>query len=387
MMDRNHINPGIGSLAFVVAAAVLACSLVFAKAGRHLSGFDAVYPPTASALVFSHKAHADKDCRDCHVDIAESGKSADRNLPSEKVCAACHAEEIRKSVYERGDLKRCGKCHTDFDPFNKSRPSRVHWPTARIKYSHKVHVNRMIACHTCHKGIEEAEKTGGRHLPKETICLGCHEKTDKNGDGVACTYCHTELPSGAIKSDFDGEKLVPTTGRLNHHRQWMKRHNAVARISPQLCKNCHQQRDCNKCHDGVMKPMKIHPEDYAAMHPIDARKSRNRCTACHRYQSFCVTCHTKLGVGPKARLNNDRVHFHPTGFGSCRRGPNHHAGQAKRSLTACVSCHAEGDCLKCHRSGSACGGRFNIHGHLNDAQLSRMKKRNPKACRKCHGNM
>ncbi len=356
---------------------------LWAAAPQEVPGFDVVYPPSDSALIFSHRIHKGFECATCHKEAQTSSKAADRLIPTEAICGRCHANQVRTQVNEAGTAARCATCHRDYKPDNSARPDRVNWPTANLVFSHQTHVQRMMKCESCHIGVADSDQSGGRHLPREAHCLSCHGGKRSTAD---CNQCHPDLPSGEMQTDFKGKKLIPSSGVMNHFRDWTRRHAKEAAYQERSCKTCHQQRFCNACHDGVMKPMKIHPEDYATMHSIDARKNRNKCSSCHRYQSFCVDCHTKMGVSTKSELKSRRAKIHPDGFGDCQAGPNHHGFQAKRSLSSCVSCHTEEDCLRCHQVGAPCGGGVRIHRHMSKKQLSRMKKQNSRACKKCHGD-
>ncbi len=366
---------------------LIASSAFPADAGKNVPGFEIVYPPKETHLIFSHEKHKTLDCRTCHARIDDSEKTSDRNLPEEAACKTCHGSKTRENINDPGDIERCGFCHRDYDPTRASLPSRVYHPAANLNFGHRTHLQRMMDCKACHQEITSLKTASERDLPMEKTCLICHsrEKDVKNRKG--CTLCHVALPGGEIRTDFKGVRLVPQSGRLNHRRNWTKRHVEEARHQLSTCRECHQQHFCNSCHDGVMKPMKIHPEDYVTLHPIDARTNREHCTACHRYQSFCVDCHRKVGLTPEAIRKSSRTKIHPSGFGACYRTPDHHSFQAKRNLLACVSCHREADCTACHGANALCDGQpisVRIHGHLSSGQLERMKKANPRACRKCH---
>lgn len=374
-IKRRHLT-----LLTLLALSALA-GLIHAESGRSVPGFDVVYPPPQSRLNFSHLRHAGIDCLTCHAGVLTSRTTADRNLPGEESCQSCHAQAVRQFPGEAGSEARCATCHQDYDPSGASRPSQIYWPAARLNFSHQTHVGRMIACTTCHAGITLSERSGQRHLPREGVCLQCHSRQNERG---ACTRCHPGDPSEGMTTDFGGIRLVPSSGSLNHSNDWLRLHVTQAQLDKKRCDSCHQPRFCNACHDGVLKPLRIHPEDYVTTHSIDARKQTPRCQSCHRFQSFCTDCHTKLGVGPESSRKDPRTRIHPPGWGDCSRGPTHHADQARRNISACVSCHTESDCLRCHRAGAPCGGGVKIHGHLSEAQLRRMKQQNPRACEKCH---
>jgi hypothetical protein len=90
------------------------------------------------------------------------------------------------------------------------------------------------------------------------------------------------------------------------------------------------------------------------LHPLQARQDATRCESCHRYQSFCVACHERTGVGLSADSslrpvapNENRVHP-PKEIWVGFINPGHHGIAANRDLRGCVSCHREKDCVVCH---------------------------------------
>jgi len=368
----------------LLAVTALLCAAAWAEVGEIVAGFDVIYMPRATTLIFSHQKHSKLDCLKCHTQIANSNEAANRNLPPEEICAECHAQDVRKSNSDMGEEARCSKCHRDYDVSLKNLPARSHWPEINIRHNHQIHAQRMINCSVCHLGISDSAEAGGRHLPQMEVCTVCH---DLNKAENSCSLCHLTNESGMLSTRFGGAKLLPSSGRLNHHYDWDKRHAKESVLMKSRCDQCHTQRDCNTCHDGVLRPFRIHPNDYATLHSIDARKDRNKCQSCHRLQSFCVDCHTKLAVSTQSEERPDRVQYHAEGWGDCNPGGTHHGKFAKRNLTGCVSCHREDDCLRCHRSGSSCGGAHNIHGHMSNAQLKRMQDKNPRVCKKCHENL
>ncbi len=355
--------------------------VAYAATDRPVLGREVVYPAGFSNLVFSHASHKTLDCNTCHEIAGQSTQSGDRLLPSEEKCAACHAKEVRTSPTDMGN-ERCGFCHNDWDASGKNLPGRVREVRANLVFNHKVHVERMIDCRSCHQGLDDDARPD--HLPSEALCLACHQS---NSPGFRCATCHPALPSGMLQTTFHERRLMPTRGSLNHLDQWTRRHVRESRTDRRSCDACHTPSSCDRCHDGVLKPLAIHPPNYVMLHPIEARKNQPNCQSCHRYSSFCQQCHQRMGVSSELETRPGRVQYHPTGWDACTRTANHHSFQAKRNLSACVSCHSEKSCLRCHKAGSACGGSFNIHGHMSAEQLSRMQKKNPRTCKKCHENL
>ncbi|MFO0566201.1 MAG: hypothetical protein U0263_11100 [Polyangiaceae bacterium] len=147
-----------------------------------------------------------------------------------------------------------------------------------------------------------------------------------------------------------------------------------------------------------MRPRSIHPNDFISMHPIAARQNTPRCTSCHREQTFCIGCHQRAGVtmsGPYGAFAG-RGRFHPPQrvWSDPPRSSQHHAWEAERNLSACVSCHTERDCATCHattkRGGRGFGaGDFGGQGtnpHPRDFRdrCNGALRRNARPCLVCH---
>jgi hypothetical protein len=261
-------------------------------------------------------------------------------------------------------------------------------------FSHKKHAVRNINCGQCHGNVEQVEEATRDQLPRMRGCFGCHQQPDAlaRGDAKgACDTCHVRGAAGdgaVIKTRFASGNLTPPRWLANseHGPDFVERHRRVAGESSEFCGNCHKEDFCTDCHDGKVRPRRVHPNDYLNMHPIDARMSSERCTSCHREQSFCVECHLRAGVGqssPLAAKSSARFHPPSTIWSSPMRGPGHHAFEAQRNLNACVSCHIERDCVACHAGGGP-GAGFNIHpaGFLSSCGMQ--MRRNPRPCFVCH---
>jgi hypothetical protein len=135
-----------------------------------------------------------------------------------------------------------------------------------------------------------------------------------------------------------------------------------------------------------VRPRSIHPSDYISMHPVEARMAMQRCTSCHEEQSFCLTCHMRVGVSMDSPTGaRDSARFHPPKaiWSDAPRMPGHHSFEAERNLNACVSCHTERDCVTCH-GGAGVGAGFNPHRANFQAGCGAQFRRNPRPCLVCH---
>jgi hypothetical protein len=206
------------------------------------------------------------------------------------------------------------------------------------------------------------------------------------GDEQRCVKCHEALADGHLRTRFGERRLKPTTPWLGmaHDRDWIVRHRWVAADRGTLCATCHQERECTQCHDGRSRPRMIHPNDWLTLHPQHARRSATDCQGCHSLQTFCTECHARLGISQLAASGTRTgVRIHPpaaqwTGI------QNQHAREAQRSLSTCVSCHAEQDCVRCHAAGAP-GNVQSPHPRGFRDRCGSLLQANARACSACHG--
>jgi hypothetical protein len=148
------------------------------------------------------------------------------------------------------------------------------------------------------------------------------------------------------------------------------------------------------CHDGRVRPRRIHPNDWLSLHAISARQASSRCTDCHRQQSFCVSCHQRTGVAQRAPATaaSSRGRFHPPTsiWTEPPRSAGHHAWEAQRNMNVCVSCHTERDCTSCHATQAAGATRhqgartMNPHPPGFRTRCQAPFRRNARPCLVCH---
>lgn len=214
----------------------------------------------------------------------------------------------------------------------------------------------------------------------------------------AIAACSSTRGSGAPAvhpSERPARPLAPDP--LDHGTSFVNDHAELAANDSQACARCHSENDCLACHDGRVRPRSIHPNDFLSLHAEAARLNGPSCATCHHSQSFCVSCHERSGIaesGP-AGVAARRGRFHPPSsvWSGAARGPGHHAWEAQRNLSACVSCHAERDCVRCHATqgvgGPAAGlpagaGRTNPHPSGFARDCAAALRSNSRPCRVCH---
>ncbi|MEI9953091.1 MAG: cytochrome c3 family protein [Pseudomonadota bacterium] len=190
-------------------------------------------------------------------------------------------------------------------------------PKPNLRFDHALHVTRNIGCAQCHGAVENLELATRDQLPRMRGCFNCHQAPDPAAGRARseCRTCHLTDPSGMIKISFASGPLSPPSWLhdAGHGPDWIERHKVVAGNDSRFCANCHTEKSCADCHDGRVRPRRIHPNDWLSMHPVAARQNQQKCASCHRDQSFCLTCHQRVGItmsGPFANLV-ERGRFHP----------------------------------------------------------------------------
>jgi hypothetical protein len=339
-----------------------------------------VYVQAAPHPRFKHgsTAHAAEPCARCHVP-GNAGSGAESLQPQEASCGPCHAAALDRA---NPSSASCATCHEGYGAGSGAATLVPVWPRTRaeLRFSHATHAARGVACNRCHGGPEH------RELPTMAACLDCH----RSAESRRCSTCHPTLPDGKLRTRLpDGAVLLPRSSFLGmqHDSDWGVRHRWVAADQSSTCQSCHAERDCRRCHDGRTPPPSIHPNDFLSLHAQDARREPARCARCHSAQTFCMECHARLGVALNSPPDlRGTTRFHPPAA-EWSRGPVRHAVEARRALSACVSCHAESDCVQCHGATGVGGAGVSPHPKAFFERCGRALRSNPRACRGCHGNL
>jgi c(7)-type cytochrome triheme protein len=333
-----------------------------------------VYPLQRLPLIFSHQKHLARGakCDACHASAATSKSAVDNLIPTEAACRACHQIDRAAATADA-----CGKCHTGWRP---DRPvDRVFLAPSLLKFPHDQHT--ASPCESCHP-VRNVDLATTAQLPSEASCLSCHRD---GSDERHCADCHLAKMGGLLETSFDAGNFIPAS----HGPRFKNDHKEQARAPGATCTACHDHSECVECHQGTVKPMDFHRGDYLSLHAVDARRGTPDCSACHRYETFCVGCHERSGIGMRGdtqfRADRPDLRFQPAGWSSKGPGPNLHAQEARRNITQCASCHREEDCLSCH---SAEPGGINASPHpagwRGSARCKALDRENRRMCLRCH---
>lgn len=349
-----------------------------------------IYPAQRMPLTFSHAKHLTRGttCTTCHPDATTSRSAVDNLIPTEKPCRACHPIDRSQPelVVAGAPPARCVACHPGFSADSPTAVARVYLTPTPLKFSHAAH--SKSSCASCHGDLSKVDLATRAHLPTMSSCLTCHR------DGTQerrCADCHLAKLGGLLDTDLPQGRLIPRQTGLGdaHGPGFARDHRQEARQVDATCTACHDRSTCLACHQGVTKPEEFHPGNYVLTHAVEARRGTPDCSACHRAQSFCVACHERSGLGLRGNRGffggDPSTAFHPAGWASRTGGTNRHAGEARRNIAACASCHRENDCLDCH-SAEASSLRASPHprGWRGSARCKALDRGNRRMCLKCH---
>jgi hypothetical protein len=387
-MAMNELRVTLGAFVIAFGAVFVLASAEHEVSGQEMRGARVspiVLPTSAPAIrsAHDHPEHRRLRCERCHAGASDATRAGAVGVPTEASCGPCHAAEIeRRTPY--GD--RCTLCHIGFEDRGPGRAPVVPdiEPTPeRLRFSHAAHDH--VRCLECHEGVDEPN-TLRPHLPDMRSCHRCHGGPSPAA-ASECTTCHLELPDGRMRSVFPEGTLNPPRWLfgMHHDREWLTRHRWIAADQTAECAVCHSESECADCHDGRVRPNRVHPNDFLLVHAQLARREADRCTSCHTTQAFCTECHSILGLSPmSAPVVRAAGRFHPPAD-VWLRGPVLHGREARRSMNDCVSCHSERDCVTCHGT-LGIGAGLSPHGNTSVGALCSGLRANDRACRLCHSD-
>ncbi|MBX7083619.1 MAG: cytochrome c3 family protein [Nannocystaceae bacterium] len=352
----------------------------------------AVYPAQDIPLRFTHDQHLGLGlaCDRCHDRAASSSKSSELLVPTGAVCDECHGAQHPRTPDEPA---RCGTCHTQLDAKNRLRAS-LRMPRPLLHFDHAQHGALGQGCSDCHD-MSHVRLGSVLQLPSEAQCLHCHDGFLASND---CATCHVAGGDGRLLLRAQDDRTLPalvprgaTAHGMGHDLAFVEDHRTIAKADPRACQRCHDDTFCTDCHDGAVRPMRIHASDYVMVHGQDARGAVSDCQSCHRQQSFCLGCHERLGFGDRAGGEfgvGGPLDFHPADWAGPPGMPQGHAQAAQRNLSACVSCHTEDSCLACHATTAAGQPGLDISPHGADfarsARCDALASHNRRVCLRCH---
>jgi cytochrome c7-like protein len=121
---------------------------------------------------FSHKHHVGElglDCRYCHTAV-ESSSSA--GMPPTQTCMTCHSQIwVNSSMLE--------PVRASYRDDKSIQWIRVNAVPDFVYFNHSIHVNKGVACVTCHGPVGDMPLTWRANTLQMGWCLDCHRNPEK----------------------------------------------------------------------------------------------------------------------------------------------------------------------------------------------------------------
>ncbi len=123
-------------------------------------------------IPFSHKHHVGDDgidCRYCHTSV---DTSATAGMPSTGICLTCHAQLYR-------DAPALAPLHASLREGKPIHWNRVYDLPDFVFFNHSIHVNKGVACITCHGHVDRMPLMLREEPLDMQWCLNCHRDPAK----------------------------------------------------------------------------------------------------------------------------------------------------------------------------------------------------------------
>lgn len=185
------------AIAALVAIIAAIWALLAWRASPQVTGVGVERP---QPVRFSHELHAGRlgiDCRYCHVGV---DRTASAGLPTTETCMTCHSQIWRDAP----DLAPVQDSHDSGEPLVWSR---IHRLPDHSRFHHAIHLDKGVACETCHGRVDQMRTTTQVVDMTMAWCLDCHRNPAD----------HIRPPEGVFAFGWDGpappgEALVEAYG-------------------------------------------------------------------------------------------------------------------------------------------------------------------------------
>lgn len=123
-------------------------------------------------IPFSHKHHVGDDgidCRYCHTSVETS---ASAGMPSTGICLTCHSQLFR-------DAPALAPLHESMRTGQPIQWNRVYDLPDFVFFNHSIHVNKGVACVSCHGRVDQMPVLMRQESLDMQWCLSCHRAPAK----------------------------------------------------------------------------------------------------------------------------------------------------------------------------------------------------------------
>jgi len=182
-------HPGANTIAksSIVGALIGVFTLGMALYAVNINYGTNLYVPIEQPVQFSHKHHVGDDgidCRYCHTSV---DKAAYAGIPPTQTCMSCHSQ-----LWSDAPMLQ-----TVQESYRSGKPivwKKVHDLPDYAYFNHSVHVNKGVACVTCHGQVDNMPQTWKVKTLAMSWCVDCHREPQKSLRPPEFVYSMTWKP-------------------------------------------------------------------------------------------------------------------------------------------------------------------------------------------------
>jgi hypothetical protein len=183
--------------AFILALAVWLMMTIVRS--PYVSGVGVI---RSQPVPFSHEHHVAQcgiDCRYCHTSVEDSSFAG---IPPTQTCMNCHSELWAESPM----LEPVRVSFRDDTPLVWNR---VHDVPDFAYFYHNIHVQRGVACTTCHGQVAEMPLTWKNATLYMEWCLECHQNPAKAMGPPEAVFASANVPPPVISFASGEDRRTP----------------------------------------------------------------------------------------------------------------------------------------------------------------------------------
>lgn len=190
--------------------------------------------PVEQPVPFSHKHHVAGlgiDCRYCHTSVETSSFAG---IPATETCMTCHSQ-VWKDAPVLAPVR---------ESWATGKP--LHWTRVNnlpdyVYFNHSIHIQKGVACVSCHGRVDEMPLMAKEHSLYMRWCLDCHRAPEQHQQPASEVFAMKDEPTqGSVTARLEsrGEQRGEALPYLEHGLQAL---HANAKPGTKL-------EDCSICH-------------------------------------------------------------------------------------------------------------------------------------------
>ena len=191
--------------------------------------------PVEQPVPFSHEHHVAGlgiDCRYCHTGVE---KSAFAGIPPTETCMTCHSQVWR-------DAPALAPVRESWATGKPLRWKRVHDLPDYVYFNHSIHVQKGVACVSCHGRVDKMPLMAKQHSLYMRWCLDCHRAPEAHQQPVSEVFVMKDPPvAGPVTARLETlDELRGEQAPYFEHGLQALREGGVRHTRLEDCSICHR---------------------------------------------------------------------------------------------------------------------------------------------------